>query len=327
MQTKTADTPTRATNTTEPQGILDQVAEETKTRGVYERMGEPMQAIEKLGKWFAASGLLGVKTPEQGYVVALTCMLEDITPLEFARTYDIVEGKPTKKSAATRAEFQRHGGRLVWKEFTAERCTIVASHPTLCPEGIPLTVTLKELIDSGVAMCWDKETRQLKLKDNYRRSPRQMLKERCSSELIRQIDPEINFGLYAPEELDDREEPPAAPAPAWSAPAEAPTQPQEAPATEQAPTPAPEQKAPPKTNGGAGDRAKKVLAVFKSSGLIQEDLELFAGGFEQPVPMAEWNDHHYEAFTEARKKIEGTKPEERAALVRELFQLGPGAEG
>jgi hypothetical protein len=56
-------------------------------------------------------------------------------------------------------------------------------------------------------------------------------------------------------------------------------------------------------------------------------VERFAGGFEQPVPMAEWNDHHYEAFTEARKKIEGTKPEERAALVRELFQLGPGAEG
>lgn len=280
---------------------------------VYERMGDPMVAVEKLGKWFAASGLLGVKTPEQGNVVALTCMIEKITPLEFARTYDIIEGKPSKKSAAMQAEFQRRGGRFEFHETTAKKCRATAMHPAFCPNGQTLEVTLEELVQSGVAMCWDKDNRgKQRLKDNYQRAPRQMLRARVVAELVRMIDPSINAGLYAAEELDD-DRPAPGPAPAWAA---SQSKPEEAAAVD------PEA---PKSNGQ--QRAKKAIAAFKGMGVLQADLELFAGGFEHRVPPVEWTDGHYAAFTNAKDQIKSADMDKQASVTRELFHLEPGAEG
>lgn len=319
------------------ESLLEQVvAETTAAQRVYEKMGEPMAAAEKLGKWFAASGLFGAKSPEQGIVIALTCMTEGLTPLEFVRTFDIVEGKPSKKSAAMQAEFLRHGGRIEWIESTAEKCTARGAHPSYCPAGWTITRTLKELEESGVATCWDKEARTRKLKDNYRRSAAQMLRARVVAELVRMIDPAINAGLYAPEELDDdRPEPVPAPvpAPAWS-------QRQPSAADPEA-KPAEETKAKPSLS-----RAEKVIAAGKASMLRQDDWERLAGraraveslvlGHDlaaqlpedaQPVPVEGWVERDYEVFNAVKAELQRAPKEQQAETIRAIFALPAGSQG
>ncbi len=281
---------------------------------VYDRMGDPMAAVEKMGKWFAQSGLLGIKSQDQGAVVALTCMLEHITPLEFARTYDIIEGKPTMKAAAMRAEFQRRGGAFTWHKMTPEECSATARHPRLCPEGMTLSITLKELVESGVALDKDR-----KVKTNYRRSPRQMLVARVSAELVRLIDPEINAGHYAPEELDDDRPPAVDVLPASPRPASAPQPTTEAP---QATPPTPEPQAKPQAPG-LSDRVKAVLAAFKSKGVTREQLEWFAGNHKDQIFAEHWRDPEFDRFTKAKKMIESSDLAQRASLVQRLFNPGP----
>lgn len=332
MDTNTAQTATSPAVETKVStaSLLDQVVAETAAQRVYEKMGEPLIAAEKLGKWFAASGLFGAKSPEQGIVIALTCMTEGLTPLEFVRTFDIVEGKPSKKSAAMQAEFQRHGGRIEWLESTGEKCAARAYHPDYCPNGWTLTRTLKELEESGVATCWDKEARTKKLKDNYRRSPAQMLRARVVAELVRMIDPSINAGLYAPEEIeeDERERPAA---PSWSQPAAAP------------------EEQPPEQPKGKPElsRAQKVIAAGRQSGLRQDDWERLAGRARaagaalnlddpiavqlpedaQPVAAIDWAEQDYDVFNAARKEYAAAPLDQRAEVIRAIFALPAGSQG
>jgi hypothetical protein len=179
------------------ENILGEISDATKRAyQVYDSMGEPFDAVDKMGKFLAQSGMLGVKTIEQGKVVALTCILEGITPIEFARTYDLIDGKPSKKAAAMLAEFQRRGGRILYHERTGEVVSATATHP-LYPDGLSLRVTYAELDQAGVTMGKNG------IKANYMRHPRQMLSARVVAELIRAIDPTINAGLYASEEFDE----------------------------------------------------------------------------------------------------------------------------
>lgn len=300
-----------------PARLLEEIVAETTAQKVYSKMGEPLVAAEKLGKWFAASGLFGAKSPEQGIVIALTCMTEGLTPLEFVRTFDIVEGKPSKKSAAMQAEFLRKGGRIEWIESTVEKCTARGWHPDYCPNGWVITRTLKELEESGVATCWDKEGKKRKLKDNYARSPAQMLRARVVAELVRMICPEINAGLYAPEELDD-EKPEPGPAPAWAVP-------QPTTQDQGASTKTQEGNGAEPKNGSAKDWRAEVVTTFKRVAVLQEDLERFAGGFDVSVPLADWNEDHRAAFNHALDKIKAVPRAEQGKVAAEVFQLPPGS--
>jgi hypothetical protein len=142
-----------------------------------------------------------------------------------------------------------------------------------------------------------------------------MLKARCVSEGVSLVDPSINAGYYTVEELEDELEPRAsAPAPTWSKPP---------PAAPETPT-APEEKQPEQKNGdGLSDRAKKVIAAFKSMGVSRDDLEHFAGRHEEVIFAGAWRDEDYSAFTGAKDRIKDTPAEERAAVVAEIFRLKP----
>lgn len=63
---------------------------------------------------FHKSGIMGVATPGDGAVVALTCMCEGITPLEFAKTYHIINGRPSMRADMMHAKFRASGGFVTW---------------------------------------------------------------------------------------------------------------------------------------------------------------------------------------------------------------------
>lgn len=162
---------------------------------VYQKIQDPLQAIEKLGEMIAFSGLFGCTKKEQGQVLAMQCLTEGKPPLELQKTYHMIDGKLSMKADAMLAKFQMSGGKAVWKERTNERVTVEFTH-----RGQTQTInhTLKEHTESGVAVGVNG-----KLKDNWRKFPRQMLTARCISEGVRLLAPEIVFGIYTPEELSD----------------------------------------------------------------------------------------------------------------------------
>lgn len=162
---------------------------------VYQKIQNPIEAIEKLGEMIAFSGLFGCSKKEQGQVLAMQCLTEGKPPLELAKTYHMIEGKLSMKADAMLAKFQMSGGRVAWKVRTNEKVTAVFEHRG---QSIEIQHTLEEHTASGVAVGANG-----KLKDNWRKFPRQMLTARCISEGVRLLAPEIVFGIYTPEENAD----------------------------------------------------------------------------------------------------------------------------
>ena len=161
----------------------------------YTRMTDPLQAVERLGEMIATSGMFGCTKVEQGQVLALQCMTEKKAPLELAKTYHVIEGKLSMRADAMLAKFQLSGGTVKW---TRRDDKIVEATFTLRGNSLPFRATLEEFVANGVATGRDG-----KLKDNWRKFPRQMLSARVISEAVRLLAPEVVFGVYTPEEIQD----------------------------------------------------------------------------------------------------------------------------
>jgi len=84
---------------------------------VYAKISDPMAAVAQLGEQFFKSQIMRVSTPGDGAVLALTCICEGITPLEFVRTYHIIEGRPAMRADAMAARFLAAGGLIEWHEI------------------------------------------------------------------------------------------------------------------------------------------------------------------------------------------------------------------
>jgi len=159
-----------------------------------------MQAVEVMGNAMARSGMFGITKPEQGTVLALHAMLTGKSVVDLAAQYHIIEGRLTMRADAMQAAFQDDTGRIKWMKSDTEECVAIFTHSEFAPEGVTIKVTLEELKRTGVAMGAGN-----KLKSNYQRSPRQMLRARCVSEGVRMVDPRVIVGLYTPEEVQDFE--------------------------------------------------------------------------------------------------------------------------
>lgn len=167
---------------------------------LYEKIDSPVMLanIKAMGKDLAAAGMFGVRTEAQGVVAMLTCVSENMTLVEFGKTYHIIEGKLSMRADAMQGKFQESGGRIEWIQSDGEACEAKFSHKDYCPNGVTIRVTLKELVASGVT-----KDKYGPVKDVYRKHPRQMLRARVISEGVRMINPSIVAGYYTPEEEID----------------------------------------------------------------------------------------------------------------------------
>ena len=191
------------TTTTANSFAITTVAPADQAGDTYTRMSDPLKAVERLGEMIATSGMFGCTKIEQGQVLALQCMTERKAPLEMAKTYHVIEGKLSMRADAMLAKFQLSGGTVKW---TKRDDKVVEATFTLRGNSLPFRATLEEFVANGVATGRDG-----KLKDNWRKFPRQMLTARVVSEAVRLLAPEVVFGVYTPEELQDAGT--AAPAP------------------------------------------------------------------------------------------------------------------
>lgn len=159
-------------------------------------MGEAMS----LGETFERSGMFGCSQQGQGVVLVLTCMSERISPLQFKRTYHLIDGNPCMRADAMLAKFQSLGGKYKIKEFSGARA---AANFAYGENALDMEVTMAQAQAAG----WPFKKDGKSVKDNWARTPDAMLWARLVSKAVRVLAPGVNAGVYTPEEVQDFDAP------------------------------------------------------------------------------------------------------------------------
>ena len=160
---------------------------------VFQNLDKQMSSITQLGEALYKSGFAGCQKVEQGVIIAFTCLAEKITPIEFARSYDIIQGQPTKKAAVMLAELRsKHQGDFDWTADgeDGKKATIVITYKG--KKKSPVSFTIKEAESKGLAG-----------KSNWKMHLPEMLRARASTKALRMHVPEIAAGIYDPSEIED----------------------------------------------------------------------------------------------------------------------------
>lgn len=167
----------------------------------------PFEQVQALATAVAASKLFkGFDTPEKATVLMMICQAEGCHPVQAVQRYDVIDGRPSKKSDAMLSDYMQKGGKVSWLQMTDK----VVEAKFEAPGAPPLTIS------------WTIEMAQkakLVDKDNWKKYPRAMMRARVVSEGIRATMPSVVAGIYTPEEVVDFDDltPPANLSPAEKA--------------------------------------------------------------------------------------------------------------
>jgi hypothetical protein len=150
----------------------------------------PVSDMQIMADAVAKSGLFGIKTREQAFALMLIAHAENRHPATVARDYDIIQGRPAKKTEAMLRDFIEAGGKVEWHKLDDTVAEATFSHP----QGgtVRLGWNMQRAVQAG-----------LKDKDNWKKYPRQMLRNRTVSEGIRTVCPSATSGMYEPGEVRD----------------------------------------------------------------------------------------------------------------------------
>lgn len=156
---------------------------------------QTMTDLEAAGELLAQSGMFGAKNKAEGFVIVSTCQQQRISLIDFIRTYHLVENKPSMRADAMAAEFRKRGGKY----------TILQRDPECAKaefefEGNKQTFFYSMEIAKRQNVCFSKDGT---LKANWQNIPENMLWARMMSNAVRVLCPEINSGVYTPEEIQD----------------------------------------------------------------------------------------------------------------------------
>ena len=152
--------------------------------------------LTEIGRLFERSGMFGCNQEGQGMVLAMTCYMRGIDPLEFQQTYHIIEGRPTMRADAMLAKFIERGGTFIIRERTDAGCKATF---TKDDNKLEVSYTVEDAKKQGICFKKDGKT----LKDNWEKIPKQMCWARLVSDTVRTLDPGVNKGTYTPEEVQD----------------------------------------------------------------------------------------------------------------------------
>lgn len=150
----------------------------------------PMNEIQAMAAAIAKSGLFGVKTTDQALSLMLIAQAEGRHPALAARDYDIIQGRPAKKTEAMLRDFLEQEGKVEWHKLDDTIADATFSHPA--GGSVRIVWDLKRAAAAGLAS-----------RDMWKKYPRPMLRSRVVSEGIRTVCPMATSGMYVPEEIRD----------------------------------------------------------------------------------------------------------------------------
>ena len=159
---------------------------------MYDRISDPITAIEKMGEWIASSGMLGCTKVEQGKLIAWQCAAERKTPFDFKREYHIINGSLSMRSDAMLAGYRARGGKVLWKQFDSKAAVALW---TFDGNSCEISFTTEDAKLAGLLPA--------KPGSGWAKDPSAMLRARCISKAIRMLAPEVVAGVYTPEENED----------------------------------------------------------------------------------------------------------------------------
>lgn len=180
---------------------------------VYQRISDPMAAVQQLGRAIAGSKMFGCDNEFQGQVFALECLTRGTPPLTLQQEYHVMFNGITMKSDTMLAKFHQRGGKSKIISRTSERAEIelqkendtqrfVFTWEEAQKEDFIYEGKTKELKVAFRAYMAGKGP-QPEISDKYfsPRSRMQMLWARVVSDGVRAMMPEVNSGRYTPEEV------------------------------------------------------------------------------------------------------------------------------
>lgn len=150
----------------------------------------PFQEMESMASYIVRSRLFGAKDESQAMSLMLLAQAEGCHPMTAIQDFDIVQGRPARKTHSILARFQSAGGTVAWEEISGLRAVGVFSHK----QGGSLRVewTFDQAKKAGLTG-----------KDNWKNYPQAMLRARCIAEGVRAVYPGAIGGMLTVEEAQD----------------------------------------------------------------------------------------------------------------------------
>jgi len=148
------------------------------------------------------SGFLpdSIKTQEQAVAIILTGQELGLPTMYSLRNINVIKGKPTMSAEMQLAIFIRRGGLAQWIESTNERATLKLKHP-YSDTWHTETFTFADAERAKLTKYWDDNKKEWKPNQNYLKFPKNLLRARCTTNALRAVAPDIQMGLYDPEEM------------------------------------------------------------------------------------------------------------------------------
>lgn len=167
--------------------------------------------LDTMGKAFSQGGMPGVGTEGQGKVLALTCVMENMSPLQLQLQYDLMKGgKISRKSSALLADYLAKGSKCIWKELGDDGKKASARFVTADQD-----LVIEYTIEDAKAQIAPQQFQDPK--GNWKKNPGSMLRARLVTKALRIVDPAVCVGIYTADELgfDDEglDHPEASPSP------------------------------------------------------------------------------------------------------------------
>lgn len=174
-----------------------------KSLTLYEKIANPLAAIDSLGKWICDSGdMFSNLTPPQGKMIAWYCMSNQVDPFTFKRDNHIsAKGEIIPKTNAATARFIDAGGDIIWHSGLMDRKKAQATFVWKGREYGPWTITDEDAhVDSHLPKYeWTtgQNGRKKKrvvgeyMKDTWRKDPAGMLRMALKRKAITMLAPEL----------------------------------------------------------------------------------------------------------------------------------------
>lgn len=143
-----------------------------------------------MSSYIVRSKLFGARDESQAMALMLLAQAEGLHPMTAIQDFDIVQGRPARKTHSILARFQAAGGKVAWEEVSGTRACGTFSHP----QGGALRVE------------WTFDQAQkigLTGEDNWKNYPQAMLRARCIAEGVRAVYPAAIGGMMTVEEAQD----------------------------------------------------------------------------------------------------------------------------
>lgn len=150
----------------------------------------PFNEMESMASYIVRSRLFGAKDESQAMSLMMLAQAEGCHPMTAIQDFDIVQGRPARKTHSILARFQAAGGSVAWEEINGLRACGVFSHK----QGGSLRVewTFEQAKKAGLTG-----------KDNWKNYPQAMLRARCIAEGVRAVYPGAIGGMLTVEEAQD----------------------------------------------------------------------------------------------------------------------------